>query len=228
MKQSKSVEQWKQIEGYPHLFISTKGRIYTKTYDRFLKPYVTNRGYLNIGLNKDKVIKTTGIHRLVAKAFIPNPDNLPAVDHIDGNKLNNNVENLQWISYSDNTRKAYKGKDFRPKHVICIETGKVYKSIKAANRDLHIPEAVLSAVVRGEYPSYHGLHFAYAENQPTDIPSGYITVREYAERHGLNIGVVKNRVYQNLIPHIKVGEGASTRNLIREDEPWLFLKRGRR
>lgn len=155
------MEYWKQIKDYPHLLVSRDGKVWTTKYNRYLKPHLTNRGYLRIGLNKDKVIKTTGVHRLVAEAFIPNPDNLPCVDHIDGNKLNNKVENLQWISYSDNTRKACVGKDRRPKPVICIETGKVYKNIKEANRDLHIPEAVLSAVVRGEFPTCHGLHFAY-------------------------------------------------------------------
>lgn len=159
-------EYWKPIKGYPHLLISRTGQIWTKTYNRLLKPYKTNRGYLNIGLNRDKVVKTFGVHRLVAEAFIPNPDNLPAVDHIDGNKLNNNVENLQWISYSDNIRKACQGKDRRPKPVICIETGKVYKTIKEANRDLHIPEAVISAIVRGEVESYHRLHFAYYQGKP--------------------------------------------------------------
>lgn len=221
------MEYWKPIKGYPHLLISRTGQVWTKTYNRLLRPQLTNRGYLRIGLNKDKVIKTVGVHRLVAEAFIPNPDNLPAVDHIDGNKLNNNVENLQWISYSDNTRKACIGKDRRPKPVICIETGKVYKNIKEANKDLHIPEAVLSAVVRGEFPSYHGLHFVYAEPQ-NGIPSGYVTVREYAEKHGISVDVVKGRVYNNLIPHIKIGEGFCARNLIREDEPWITLKRGRK
>ena len=152
---------WKPIKGYPHLLVSRDGKVWTTTYNRELGQFLTNRGYKVVKLCKDKTIRSIGVHRLVAEAFIPNPDNLPCVDHIDGNKLNNKVENLQWISYSDNTRKACIGKDRRPKPVICIETGKVYKNIKEANKDLHIPEAVLSAVVRGEYPSYHGLHFAY-------------------------------------------------------------------
>lgn len=221
------MEYWKPIKDYPHLLVSRTGQVWTKTYNRLLSPHVTNRGYLQVGLCKDKKIKPAAVHRLVAEAFIPNPDNLPAVDHIDGNKLNNNVENLQWISYSDNTRKACIGKDRRPKPVVCIETGKVYKNIKEANRDLHIPEAVISAIVRGEFPYYHGLHFAYAETQ-NGIPSGYITTKEYAEKHGVGVGTVRGRVQKNLIPHIKIGEGVCALNLIREDEPWLFLKRGRR
>lgn len=221
------MEYWKQIKGYPHLLVSRDGKVWTTTYNRFLKPQLTNRGYLRIGLNKDKVIKTVGVHRLVAEAFIPNPDNLPAVDHIDGNKLNNTVENLQWISNSDNTRKACIGKDRRPKPVICIETGKVYRNIKEANKDLHIPEAVLSAVVRGECPSYHGLHFAYYEGRENAIPKGYLTTGEYARKHNVSLSAVKQRVFHGNIPYIKITEGNVTRNLIKEDEPWVILKRGR-
>ena len=222
------MEYWKQIKGYSHLFISRDGKIWTATYNRLLKPYITNRGYLNIGLNKDKVVKSVGVHRLVAEAFIPNPDNLPCVDHIDGNKLNNCVENLQWISHSDNTRKACIGKDRRARPVICIETGKVFKTIKAANQEYHIPEAVLSAVVRGEYPSYHGLHFAYYDGEVNDIPQGYITAKEYALKHGLPIDTVKSRVYTGKLPHIKIGEGNQSLNLIKENEPWVQLVRGRK
>lgn len=155
------MEQWKQIEGYPHLYISTKGRIYTTTYQRFLKPYLTNRGYLNIGLNKDKVIKVTSVHRLVAKAFIPNPDNLPQVDHIDGNKLNNEVKNLQWISTSDNCRKSFSHAEKRNKAIICVETGKVFTSKAQAGHELGIPTAVMSSLLKGEFDSYHHLHFKY-------------------------------------------------------------------
>ena len=155
------MEYWKPIKNYPHLFVSRTGQVWTTTYSRLLKPHKSNRGYLQVSLSKNKTVKLASVHRLVAQAFIPNPDNLSEVDHIDGNKLNNKVENLQWISHSDNCRKACKGYDGKPKPVICIETGKVYKTIKEANRELHIPEAVVSAIVRGEFPSYHGLHFEY-------------------------------------------------------------------
>lgn len=154
-------DYWKPIKGYEHLLISRAGKVWTTTYNRELHPILTNRGYLRVNLSKDKTVKKAHIHRLVAEAFIPNPDNLPQVDHIDGNKLNNTVENLQWISPSDNTKKACKGVIRRAKPIVCIETGKIYKTIKDANKELHIPEAVVSAIVRGEFSSYHGLHFGY-------------------------------------------------------------------
>lgn len=158
------MEYWKQIEGYPHLLVSRTGQVWTTTYNRLLKPHISNRGYLRIGLNKDKVIKTVGVHRLVAEAFIPNPDNLPTVDHIDGNKLNNNVENLQWLSHSDNCRKSFKSASKRNKPIFCVETGTVYKSKAEAARKLHIPSAIMSSLLKGEFPSYHGLHFVYCDD----------------------------------------------------------------
>ena len=154
-------DYWKPIKDYPHLLISRTGKVWTTTYDRELHPHLTNRGYLRVNLSKDKTVKRVGVHRLVAEAFIPNPDNLPAVDHIDGNKLNNKVENLQWISHSDNCRKACKDKARLgvPIPVICVETGTIYKSQKAAAAALRIPNAVISAIVNGEYDHYHNLHF---------------------------------------------------------------------
>lgn len=161
------MEHWKQVKDYPHLLVSDKGRVWTTTYNRELKSHTTNRGYLRINLSKDKTVKRVHIHRLVAEAFIPNPNNLPTVDHIDGNKLNNNVENLQWLSYSDNTRKANNGSIGICKPIICVETGKIYKSRKEAANELHIRTAVLSAIANGEYESYHGLHFTDYKGETT-------------------------------------------------------------
>lgn len=154
-------DYWKPIKDYPHLLISRTGRVWSTTYDKELRPHLTNRGYLRVNLSKDKTVKRVSVHRLVAEAFIPNPGNLPAVDHIDGNKLNNHVENLQWITQSDNTRKSYKGKGklATPIPVICLETGKIYKSLKEAATAHRIPSAVMSALVKGEYDHYHNLHF---------------------------------------------------------------------
>lgn len=155
------MEQWKQIKDYPHLLISSKGRVWTLTYNRELKTHLTNRGYKRVNLSKDKAVKRVHVHRLVAEAFIPNPNGYDTVDHIDGNKLNNCVDNLQWISRADNIRKAGNKRNQGAKPVICIESGKVYRSIGQASKELNIPQATISAIAKGEYPSYHKLHFKY-------------------------------------------------------------------
>lgn len=155
------MEYWKQIKDYPHLLISNKGRVWTLTYNRELKTHLTNRGYKRVNLSKNKIVKCVHVHRLVAEAFISNPNGYDTVDHIDGNKLNNNADNLQWLSRGDNIRKAGDKRNQGSIPVICIETGKIYHSISEAARELHITPAIISAIAKGEYKSYHKLHFKY-------------------------------------------------------------------
>lgn len=94
-------EYWKIIKGYENYMISSLGRIKIINYrntgkERIMKPQLKKNGYLDIGLNKNGIQKRFLIHRLVAEAFIPNPDNLPQVNHKSENKLDNSVENLEW------------------------------------------------------------------------------------------------------------------------------------
>lgn len=93
------MEIWKDIEGYEDLYeVSDEGRIRNKNTGRILKPNKTHKGYLQVKLCKDGGKVGYSIHRLVAKAFIPNPDNYPQVNHIDEDKTNNNVNNLEWCT----------------------------------------------------------------------------------------------------------------------------------
>ena len=104
-------EIWAWISGYENFYkISTKGRIksFYKNKETILKQNIVGYGYLRVHLCKNKQAKDLYIHRLVAETFIPNPENLPEVDHWDGNKLNNCVENLRWVTSSENKQAAIK------------------------------------------------------------------------------------------------------------------------
>lgn len=99
------LEIWRDIDGYDGKYqVSTWGRV--RSLRGILTPYENHKGYLKVGLMKDGKSNKHRINRLVAEAFIDNPENLPFVDHIDGNKQNNSITNLRWITNLDNNRKA--------------------------------------------------------------------------------------------------------------------------
>lgn len=92
-------EEWKDIKGYEGLYqISNKGRVKSTRNNIILKPMISDKGYYHVDLyNKDNR-KSCRVHRLVAQAFIPNPNNYPQVNHIDENTINNQVSNLEWCT----------------------------------------------------------------------------------------------------------------------------------
>ena len=101
-------ETWKQITGYPDYFISNTGKIRNVKSGKELQQILNKQGYLVINLHNNKKMKQFYVHRLVAQAFISNPDNLDTVDHRNGLKTDNRTENLQWLSNSDNIKKFHK------------------------------------------------------------------------------------------------------------------------
>lgn len=101
----KSIEHWRPVKGYSDLYtVSDFGRVVNLRTGRYLKPSVNHKGYLIVQLYDNGKSRTKRVHRLVAEAFIPNPGNLPEVDHIDTDRQNNVVTNLRWVTGSSNTR----------------------------------------------------------------------------------------------------------------------------
>jgi len=175
-------EIWKDIEGYEGLYqVSNFGRIkslsrkfyttnngYVITKTKILKTGLSHNGYHLISIsNKNKKRKTFRVNRLIALCFIPNPNNLPEVNHKDGNKNNNNASNLEWCTRSYNCKHAYKtglhkgawkdkfGKDNKASkrvHKINFKTDKIletYDSITIASEKTGIERTCINRVCNG-------------------------------------------------------------------------------
>lgn len=113
-------EIWKPIAGYENYYdisnlgnVQSKGKKYTDSLGRNMNKApkkisvrIGTIGYLCVDLNCNGISTQKHIHRLVAEAFIPNPENKPTVNHKDGNKLNNDISNLEWATYSENNKHA--------------------------------------------------------------------------------------------------------------------------
>ena len=98
----------KDIKNYEGLYAVTScGKVWSYKRKKFLEPMTNYKGYLFVNLSKNNEKKKYYIHKLVAEAYIPNPNNLPQVDHIDNDKTHNYVNNLQWITNRDNCRKSH-------------------------------------------------------------------------------------------------------------------------
>lgn len=145
--------------------ISNTGKVKSLNYNqtktsRILRPITYNKHYLQVFLWKDGKYIHKFIHRLVAEAFIPNPENKPQVNHKDENKLNNNVDNLEWCDGKYNCNYGTRNKRIsRP--VQCIETGIIYPSILDAGTQTGIDPAHLGDVARGKRKTAGGYHWRY-------------------------------------------------------------------
>jgi DNA-directed RNA polymerase specialized sigma subunit len=103
-------EEFKDVKSYEGIYqISNFGNIKSLEYKKgkTLKVNKNSRGYFCVGLYKNGIQKTLGIHRLIAVAFILNPENKKTVNHKNGIKADNRLENLEWVSYSENIQHAY-------------------------------------------------------------------------------------------------------------------------
>lgn len=166
-------EIWRDIKGYEELYqVSNLGNVkslkYRKTkYEHLLSQGTNKYGYKFVILCKNNKSKNFKVHRLVADAFIDNKCQYELVNHIDGNKQNNIVDNLEWCNYSQNLIHAYNNNLTKPhspmksKQVKCIETNKIYKSITEASKDTGFCINNISQCCLGKRKHTHNFHFCF-------------------------------------------------------------------
>lgn len=169
-------EIWKDVVGWEGLYkvsnqgrvksleritIQKNGRVYHKK-ERILKPAGgdSTGGYLYVYLYQDgRGGENCAVHRLVAIAFIPNPDNKPEVNHKDGVRYNDWAYNLEWATSSENQMDVVRnGRKSQAKRVKCIQTGKIYDSMADSDRQHGWYESATADIIRNHRP-YQGLDF---------------------------------------------------------------------
>ena len=165
-------EEWKDIEGYEGLYrVSNTGKVLSVRRNRefSLNP---NPLYVNVSLSKEGDSKSFSVHRLVAKAFVPNPENKTDVNHIDGNKLNNNSWNLEWTTKSENIKHALKlglktldFKDVVKRKVDRIsltdEVIQTYESLSEAARDIKGQVSLIHQCCNGRQNTHRNFKWKY-------------------------------------------------------------------
>ena len=175
------IEEWKDVPGYEGLYqVSNTGRVKSLNYhntgeDNYMKPEKLKRGYLRVGLSKNNKRVRFLVHRLVAEAFIPNPHNLPQINHKDENPENNSVDNLEWCNAKYNANYGNRANrisqtmiDTLPsrKSVIMYDINdspiRTFPSVSEASRFIGAPVRNISACCNGKRHTCLGYKWKFA------------------------------------------------------------------
>ena len=166
-------EIWCPIKGYEGLYeVSDQGRVKSLKYDkeRILKPGRDSGGYLRVNLYKNREKKKCLVHRLVAKTFIPNPDNLPQVNHKDENPSNNSVQNLEWCYPKYNANygtRTQRQSEKLSKSVLQYEKSgafvREWKSMRDVQRNLNYNQGNISHCCNGKYKSAYNFIWKFKD-----------------------------------------------------------------
>lgn len=163
------MEEWKTIEGYNGLYeVSTMGRVRScakKKEGIFLKQSINRFGYCRVALYDNKKPKYHSVHRLVLQTFKPCDNPKMQVNHLDENKLNNSVDNLEWVSCerninygtrNDKVSKALTNHPKKCKPVLCVETNIIYPSTREAERQTGVNHSKITNVCKGNVRYFNG------------------------------------------------------------------------
>lgn len=154
----------KQIDGFPNHYALPDGRVYSSNIQRFCSTQLLNSGYLGVCLTFKGVKRLRTVHRVIAETFVSKPDGKNYVNHLDGNKMNNDVSNLQWCTHSENMQHGFANGLFdnsrRAAAVRMREIGKQFADVngqrlRELNQIASVPviQLTISGEFVAEYPS---------------------------------------------------------------------------
>lgn len=163
------MEIWKTAKGHSNYLVSDHDRVKKKSTGKILVSTYDSREYPAVTLIDSDGQHTKTVHRLVAETFIPNVLNKRTVNHIDGNKRNNHISNLEWNTSSENLKHAYAiGLKKRPdnsgnpkRRVMIIETGEIFNSIGECARAINGYQSHICNCLSGRYKTHKSYHFKY-------------------------------------------------------------------
>lgn len=154
-------ERWKNVDGFENYLVSNKGRVMNSKTGKILRPY-DSHGYEKVDLYRNGKRKKLKVHRLVAKAFVDNPQHLDTVNHLDEVKGNNRADNLEWLSLGDNIRYSLA----KPVEQYDLESGELlatFESLSDCCRLTGYSDSIISLACRGRYKKAYGYIWKYQD-----------------------------------------------------------------
>lgn len=148
---------WKNIPNWEWYLINEQGEVLNTRTNKYLKGDINNIGYNRVTLYNNKRKQRFFVHRLVATLFLPNPNNLPEVNHIDDNKNNNNVSNLEWCSriYNEHAARRTGFKEYKPFKVTFNDGSvKQYEFAPQLAFELNVTKRTIQNYLQGKSKGY--------------------------------------------------------------------------
>lgn len=168
--------KWVEIEDNPNYLVSDSGEVKRKSANTN-KAFRESKGYMAVDMYQDGERKTKRVHRLVAEAFVPNPNNKPEVNHKDGNRYNNSASNLEWVTKKENCEHAWASGLVKPsygmtgkrnpnagrksKPIRIVETGEIYSKLEECAEAINGDNRHINDCLRGRQRTHRGYHFEY-------------------------------------------------------------------
>ena len=155
-------EQWKEWPQDPRIMVSNMGNVvsYKRGTPHPLKVWHNNGGYQQVGADAQPQL----VHRMVADTWIPNPNHYTQVNHINGDKDDNRVENLEWVTPSENTHHAMRTGLMKGGPIRIPETGEVFESQRECARRIGGKHQAIGRCLAGKRLTHRGYHFEYVED----------------------------------------------------------------